>query len=129
MPHFLSDKQIDELGMAEDLSFQSPVPTQMISNGEFTPLPQNERQKQIEALRRLEIPEDMAKKHGFEPLGAADGFVKNTIFEHNSARLFGIDLRADLDPMQHDGIARLKRDYAGRDGMRDNATYGFVARG
>ena len=30
-------------------------------------------QWQIEALRRLEIPEDMQKKHGFAPLGAADG--------------------------------------------------------
>ena len=30
-------------------------------------------QWQIEAMRRLEIPEDMQKKHGFTPLGAADG--------------------------------------------------------
>ena len=30
-------------------------------------------QWQIEALRRLEIPEDMQKKYGFKPLGAADG--------------------------------------------------------
>ena len=34
-------------------------------------------QWQIEAMRRLEIPEDMQKKHGFEPLGAADGPVKS----------------------------------------------------
>ena len=30
-------------------------------------------QWQIEAFRRLEIPEDMQKKHGFAPLGAAEG--------------------------------------------------------
>lgn len=86
-------------------------------------------QWQIEALRRLEIPEDMQKKHGFAPLGAADGFVKNTIFGHNSARLFNINLRADLDPMHDDGISRLKSDFASFDGMRDNARYGWVARG
>lgn len=85
-------------------------------------------QWQIEAMRRLEIPEDMAKKHGFAPLGDADGFVKTTIFGHNSARLFGINLRADVEPMHNDGIAKLKRDHANLDGMRDNATYGFIAR-
>ena len=77
---------------------------------------------------RLEIPEDMQRKHGFAPLGAADGFVKNTIFGHNSARLFNINLRADLDSMQNDGISQLKSDFASLDGMRDNARYGWVAR-
>ncbi len=45
-------------------------------------------QWQIEALRRLEIPEDMQKKHGFAPLGPADGPVKRAIFGENSARLY-----------------------------------------
>ena len=43
-------------------------------------------QWQIEALRRLEIPEDMQKKYGYAPLGAADGPVKNAIFGGNNAR-------------------------------------------
>ena len=30
-------------------------------------------QWQIEALRRLEIPEDLQKKYGLAPLGPADG--------------------------------------------------------
>ncbi len=34
-------------------------------------------QWQIEGLRRLEIPEEMQKKHGFAALGAADGPVKS----------------------------------------------------
>ena len=34
-------------------------------------------QWQIEALRRLEIPDDMQKKYGFAPLGAANAPVKN----------------------------------------------------
>ena len=36
-------------------------------------------QWQIEALRRFEIPEEMQKKYGFKPLGAADGPVKQMI--------------------------------------------------
>src|SRR6266481_4631442 len=34
---------------AETAAFRSPVPTQMVSNGEFNPLPQTERQRQVEA--------------------------------------------------------------------------------
>ena len=51
-------------------------------------------QWQIEAFRRLEIPADMMAKHGFQPLGAADGAVKSAIFGYNSARLYKLDLRA-----------------------------------
>ena len=42
-------------------------------------------QWQIEGLRRMEIPEDMQKKYGFKPLGAADGPVKTAIFSGNSS--------------------------------------------
>lgn len=86
-------------------------------------------QWQIEALRRLEIPEDMQKKHGFQPLGPADGAVKSAIFGYNSARLFGLQLRAEVEQLKHDRLAQLKRDFAGLDGLRDNAAYGYVARG
>ena len=48
-------------------------------------------QWQIEALRRLEIPEDMRKKHGFAPLGAADGPVKSAIFAGNAAQHYKLD--------------------------------------
>src|ERR1700744_4358686 len=44
-------------------------------------------QWKIEALRRLEIPEDMQKKHGFRPLGPAQGEIKTAIFGENGARL------------------------------------------
>ncbi len=45
-------------------------------------------QWQIEGLRRLEIPEDMQKKYGFKPLGAANGPIKKAIFSANSVRLY-----------------------------------------
>jgi hypothetical protein len=86
-------------------------------------------QWQIEALRRLEIPEDMQKKHGFAPLGGADGLVKSAIFGYNSARLFNVNLRADAESLRHDRITQWKRDYAAVDGVRDNATYGYVMAG
>ena len=48
----------------------------------------------IEAMRRMEIPEDMQEKHGFAPLGGADSSVKQQIFGLNSARLYNLDLQA-----------------------------------
>jgi hypothetical protein len=86
-------------------------------------------QWQIEALRRLEIPEDMQKKHGFAPLGPANGPVKNQIFGYNSARLYNLNLRADYRPLPADKFAQIKEEYrlAGTlDTLRDNATFGFI---
>jgi predicted TIM-barrel fold metal-dependent hydrolase len=45
-------------------------------------------QWQIEALRRLEIPEEIQKKYGYPALGDADGPLKNAIFGGNNARLY-----------------------------------------
>jgi uncharacterized protein len=88
-------------------------------------------QWQIEALRRLEMPEDMQKKFGFAPLGPADGFVKNQIFGFNSARLYNLSLRAECPPLTPDKFAQIKAEYrmAGRlDDLRDHAAYGFIAK-
>jgi predicted TIM-barrel fold metal-dependent hydrolase len=84
-------------------------------------------QWQIEALRRLEIPEDMQKKHGFKPLGAPDGPVKNAIFAENSARLYHFTqgMRAGLE---NDIVARAKRIYDEQGDGRTNLAYGYVNR-
>ncbi len=88
-------------------------------------------QWQIEGLRRIEIPEDMQKKHGFAPLGAADGPVKNAIFGGNSARLYNFtpQQRAALDG---DKVAVAKEQYdlhAHLDGGgRTNLRYGYMQR-
>src|SRR5262249_58203174 len=42
-------------------------------------------QWQIEALRRLEIPDEMRRKHNFAALGAADGPGQNALFRGNAA--------------------------------------------
>ena len=82
-------------------------------------------QWQIEAFRRLEIPDDLQKKYSFAPLGSADGMVKNAIFGYNSAQLYKLDIRAEL---HNDGMAKLKTAYLEQGGQRSNAAYGYVAR-
>jgi predicted TIM-barrel fold metal-dependent hydrolase len=81
-------------------------------------------QWQIEALRRLEIPEDMQKQHGFKPLGAADGPLKSLIFGENNARLYKYERRAALAT---DRMAALRAEYEAAGGERSNLRYGYVA--
>jgi hypothetical protein len=86
-------------------------------------------QWQIEALRRLEIPEDMQKKFGFKPLGPADGKVKSTILAANQARLYGLKLTADgrmPEAYGTDGIAKLKAEYEAAGPERDNLAFGYI---
>ena len=85
-------------------------------------------QWQIEAFRRLEIPEDMQSKHGFAPLGAADGPVKSAIFGYNGAVHYHLDLHAAADEMKQDGIAQRKAAYLDRGEGRSNAAYGYVVK-
>src|ERR1700722_6830197 len=49
MGRFLSKRQFSQLSPAESGAFRSPVPTQMVSNGEFNPLPQSEDQRKVES--------------------------------------------------------------------------------
>jgi uncharacterized protein len=83
-------------------------------------------QWQIEGLRRLEIPEDMQKKYGFAPLGAADGPVKTAIFSGNTARLYRLEQHAEL--LRHDRLAARKAEYDASGPGRSNLRYGYVAR-
>jgi hypothetical protein len=82
-------------------------------------------QWQIEGLRRLEIPEDMQKKHGFKPLGPADGPVKTAVFSGNSARLYGLEQHAEL--VKQDRFAVMKAEYQRNGPGRSNLRYGYVA--
>jgi predicted TIM-barrel fold metal-dependent hydrolase len=83
-------------------------------------------QWQIEALRRLEIPEDMQKKHGFQPLGAADGPVKTAIFGGNSAKMYKYDAkRAGLET---DRVTLAKAQYERNGRDPSNRRYGYVVK-
>ncbi|HEU5319740.1 MAG TPA: amidohydrolase, partial [Methylomirabilota bacterium] len=83
-------------------------------------------QWQIEALRRLEIPEDMQKKHGFKPLGPADGPVKSLILGETNARLYKYDRRAA--GLETDRIAQARAAYEERGTDRSNLRYGYVVK-
>jgi len=84
-------------------------------------------QWQIEALRRLEIPEDMQKKYGFKPLGAADGPVKTAILGETSAKLYNYHpQKASLDT---DRFAALKAEYERNGRDPSNLRYGYVLKG
>jgi hypothetical protein len=85
-------------------------------------------QWQIEALRRLEMPDDMQAKHGFDPLGAADGAVKTAIFSGNAARLYKFDIQAAVGEISLDQVSAVKTAYRALNEGRSNLRYGYVAR-
>ena len=87
-------------------------------------------QWQIEAMRRLEIPDDMMKKHGWKTkLGEADSEVKRKIFGLNSARLYNYKITADImEQMGHDKLAEMKDVYQREGVERNNRYYGYIGK-
>jgi predicted TIM-barrel fold metal-dependent hydrolase len=87
-------------------------------------------QWQIEALRRLEIPEDMQKKYGFTALGPPNSAVKQLIFGGNAARLYKINLKAadntSMPAYSEDRLASLKNEYELAAKEPSNLRYGYV---
>jgi uncharacterized protein len=90
-------------------------------------------QWQIEAMRRLEIPEDMQRKYGFPALGDANSATKQMIFGSNAARLYRLKLKAaENTPMpaySKDRLAELKREYELAAKEPTNLRYGYVRAG
>ena len=65
---FLSDADLATLRAADEATTSLPLPTQVISNGEFTPLPQSEEQREVEA--RIEsYAQELAPQHGMKRRG------------------------------------------------------------
>src|SRR2546428_12899934 len=79
---WLSDEQLAKCARADEADvFPSPVPTQMVSNGEYMPVPQTEQQKRVEA-RIQELADSASKKLGISrrkflasPGGVAAAFL------------------------------------------------------
>ena len=63
MPHFLSDDELQRTVPAETATFASPVPTQIVSNGEYNPLPQTPEQARVEA-RIKDLADRLSPRHG-----------------------------------------------------------------
>jgi predicted TIM-barrel fold metal-dependent hydrolase len=86
-------------------------------------------QWQIEAFRRLEVPDDIMQKMGWKTkLGAADGKIKNMIFGENSARLYKYKIQAEYQDLTHDQLALMKEHYETEGVERNNVAYGFVGK-
>src|SRR2546422_10318120 len=61
---WLSDEQLAQCVPADETdAYGMPIPTQIVSNGEYMPPPQTEKQKRVEA-RTLQLPAGAAKKLG-----------------------------------------------------------------
>jgi uncharacterized protein len=60
---WLSDEQLAKCTRADLDPFPTPIPTQIVSNGEWMPMPQTEQQQRIEA-RTNELADGAAKKLG-----------------------------------------------------------------
>ena len=65
---YLSEQERSQLEPAETSAFQSPVPTQVISNGEFNPLPQTPQQRRVEA-RISELTDTNSRRLGMDRRG------------------------------------------------------------
>ncbi len=61
---WLSENQLAQCARADEAdTLHSPIPTQMVSNGEYMPFPQTEKQKRVEA-RIQELADSASKKLG-----------------------------------------------------------------
>lgn len=102
---WLSDEQLRHVAPAENEPFQAPVPTRMVSNGEYMPHPQTAQQKRVEE-RVKELAEKAAKKldisrrRFLESSGgmAASFIAMNEVFGKD---LFNVDHGEMLDPAHH----------------------------
>src|ERR1700716_3346646 len=78
---FLTEKEIAELMPSELLPHATPIPTQIVSSDEYTPPPQSEKQKQVEA-RLVALGDELGGNQGLSrraffqtAAGMAAGFV------------------------------------------------------
>src|SRR5712691_10688468 len=103
----LADEQLAKCARAYDTEaedFPSPVPTRVISNGEYMPPPQSERQKRVEA-RMKELADTAAKKLGISRrmfLGSTGGtaaafIAMNDVF----GKFFKVDREEMFEPAAH----------------------------
>jgi predicted TIM-barrel fold metal-dependent hydrolase len=107
---WLSDEQLAKCTRADEADdLHSPIPTQMVSNGEHMPIPQTEDQKRVEA-RIKELADFAAKKLNVSRRqflattgGMAAGFlamneVYGRFFDADEAELFEPEARAKHGP-------------------------------
>lgn len=80
-------------------------------------------QWQIEAFRRLQMPDDLMKRFGFKPLTDR---VKEKIFGLNSAKVYSIDVKAKMNAIPADYVTKLKAKYRAEGARPSNTQYGWI---
>ena len=88
-------------------------------------------QWQIEAMRRLEVPDDMKKKYGLPALGGENSLTKQAIFGLNSARIYGLGLNEannlpNMPSFSEDKIGQLAAKFREEGGKPSNKRYGLI---
>lgn len=85
-------------------------------------------QWQLEAFRRIEIPEDMQEKFGFNPLGEGTGKIKSAILGYNTAKLYELpEAQTTVSYYTNDALAAAKSRYLKAGGEPSNMVYGFLS--
>ncbi len=81
-------------------------------------------QWQIEAFRRLEMPDQLMKRFGWKPLSDE---VKRRIFGLNAAQVYGVDPETKRNPVPGDYIEKLRRMYKQSGALiPSNTQYGWI---
>ena len=80
-------------------------------------------QWQIEAFRRLQMPDDLMKRFKFKPLTDS---VKAKILGLNSARVYGVDVKAKMNAIPSDYMTKLKEKYRAAGAQSSNTQYGWI---
>ena len=79
-------------------------------------------QSQIERLRRLKMKDELIEKYGYSQLTDE---IKNQILGLNAAKLFGIDIPAELKKIKTDKLTQIRDEFR-RKPARSNTQYGWV---
>ena len=113
---WMSPEELTKCSRAFDVEseeFCSPIPTQNVSNGEYLPKPQSEKQKQVEA-RIKEIADDAAKKLGVSRrdfLAGSGGMAASLIAMNDVyGKFFDVDKNELFEPAAHDDGGGLPSD-------------------
>ena len=70
---YLTPRELAETEPADEKAFRSPVPTQIVSNGEFNPMPQTPQQRAVEATIKAIAAENAARLGWQHDIADANG--------------------------------------------------------
>src|SRR5437763_14011036 len=105
---WLSDAQLAKCTRADTDPFPSPIPTQIVSNGEWMPMPQTQEQRRVEA-RTHELADEASKTLGISRRAflAGAGGMAATFLAMNE--VYGAFFKVDRDEMFEDDASDANR--------------------